>query len=540
MRKIALILIILTSQYSVMFATNPTKTFNLSPSSPNDSWTPTIGPSETATLTINIASSGTISGITYTRQSPPAPSITGGNVLWSNQGGTVFDVTNTDPDAGNTSISQSCVWNPSTPLNASGLGNGAQGPTPISGLGAATAYFQPVNIAWCYPQGDLKKTDENLPFELSAKDANGDPVTINFDEVIPTHIAPSTATVNISGGTAQSSSGTSGNASTPNGCKNQLVCRYTPGTTAAQKSHLSETAIKFLKLVPIPVTTPDSINGATNYIVSGDLVENLKLKTTTNFEIQGPPGYSISSITSSRNNTDALSVSSGTLDSDGKLKTVLTTRENINTSTTLSVNSLQFNSHTLNFPYKFEDKFWLTVYYTTMEEGFVESNGFIETTTTITAYLVYGGNQTVNITLNADFVNALKEEGMGRMITSVNGRTYIGYYSGKYYLKVYPVGNGSNQLVDKISCATYQKNIVGNSSKRAAVKIDDAAANSAFGNSIFRADDSGGAIKNNHIDLYWGEDWPQYSNASLASGTSYTGTGNDTYTAKVIYEKDQY
>ena len=49
-----------------LLANSPqTRSFNLTPTSPTDSWAPTVGPGESATLTITIAQSGSANGSSY-------------------------------------------------------------------------------------------------------------------------------------------------------------------------------------------------------------------------------------------------------------------------------------------------------------------------------------------------------------------------------------------------------------------------------------------------------------------------------------------
>jgi hypothetical protein len=156
--------------------------------------------------------------------------------------------------------------------------------------------------------------------------------------------------------------------------------------------------------------------------------------------------------------------------------------------------------------------FFCTLYYTPRETGFRANAGFDTSQETRDGLLgrYYG----------RDFLRAVMKEGFARLERSVNGKNYI-KYDGAWGYADHPLGNRGNKLVARKSCAvsTLQSLIPGKGS----IRILSPTVRRVFGSEDWEVSDTGGGIKPEQIDLYWGEDDPRAPGRHIArpKGTSF-------------------
>lgn len=139
-----------------------------------------------------------------------------------------------------------------------------------------------------------------------------------------------------------------------------------------------------------------------------------------------------------------------------------------------------------------------TLYYTPMESGFTAERGFDVTPETRPGLK--------GRTYPREFLQAIKKEGFGRLITAVNGLDYIRYEGeGLYGFAKHVTGRGG-VLVPGFSAATRR----GQSHFRYGVelRIGGEAICEVFESEDWKVMDTGGGLRRWHIDLYWGEDEP--------------------------------
>jgi hypothetical protein len=144
--------------------------------------------------------------------------------------------------------------------------------------------------------------------------------------------------------------------------------------------------------------------------------------------------------------------------------------------------------------------FFCTVYYTPKESGFTAERGF--DATPMSAPGLDGR------TYPRSFLQAVKREGFGRLITPVNGRNYLQYVSrGRYQFAAAPLGSRGNVLVPRKSCAVARQNRF--LRQRMKLVIDGQTVNEVTGAREWDVADTGGGLHPLQIDLYWGEDEPR-------------------------------
>jgi hypothetical protein len=104
-----------------------------------------------------------------------------------------------------------------------------------------------------------------------------------------------------------------------------------------------------------------------------------------------------------------------------------------------------------------------------------------------------------------DFLRAVKKEGVGRIITPVNGRDYIRYNRGSYGFASQPSGGGG-ALVPRFSAAAK----LGQTGLRRGTIIETSstAVQEIFGSIRWKIVDTGGGLRRWQVDCYYGEDEP--------------------------------
>jgi hypothetical protein len=143
--------------------------------------------------------------------------------------------------------------------------------------------------------------------------------------------------------------------------------------------------------------------------------------------------------------------------------------------------------------------FFCTVYYTPKESGFTAERGFDVTPATAAGL---GGR-----TYPRSFLNSVKKEGFGRIVTSVGGRNYIQYVGGRFRFARAPLGSRGNVLVPRKSCAISTRNKY--LRQRLALLIASETVDECLGSRDWEVADTGGGIHPLQIDLYYGEDEPR-------------------------------
>ena len=139
-----------------------------------------------------------------------------------------------------------------------------------------------------------------------------------------------------------------------------------------------------------------------------------------------------------------------------------------------------------------------TLYYTPKESGFTFQRGF--DATPITKPGLQGR------TYPRDFLRSVKKEGVGRIVTPVNGRNYIRYNGGgSFAIASHPTGGGGI-LVDRYSAAI--KSTQGALRHGAIVETSSPEVQKIFGSRRWKIMDTGGGLRRWQIDCYFGEDEP--------------------------------
>ena len=259
-----------------------------------------------------------------------------------------------------------------------------------------------------------------------------------------------------------------------------------------------------------------------NYVAAGSRLANEKLDLRAGLFHRNceKKNQNVGAPVSSRGTIDSFDPATITLDKCGKAKSLLKTRENIGL-VKVTLDGAETEDH-LMLPAIFKDKFLCTIYYTVIETGCTSGGPTI-----ITANYP-GGHAT--LTVNSTFATIVGMEGSGRLATAHLGFPYLGHDGSNYFLTPYPVGNHSNQLVPKVSCAAYSQQLISKSSGHSTVRTWNESIATHFGNDTFQVDDVGQAIGADHLDLYWGEDNPagQTGQARFrpAGAGSYTGASD--------------
>lgn len=144
--------------------------------------------------------------------------------------------------------------------------------------------------------------------------------------------------------------------------------------------------------------------------------------------------------------------------------------------------------------------FFCTVYYTPKESGFTADRGFDVTPASASGL---GGR-----TYPRSFLNSVKKEGFGRLVTPVGGRNYIQYVGGgRFRFAKVPLGSRGNVLVPRKSCAVSTRNRF--LRQRLALLIKSETVDECLGSRDWEVADTGGGIHPLQIDLYYGEDEPR-------------------------------
>ena len=132
-----------------------------------------------------------------------------------------------------------------------------------------------------------------------------------------------------------------------------------------------------------------------------------------------------------------------------------------------------------------------------MESGFTFERGF--DATPVTKPGLHGRKYP------RDFLRSVKKEGVGRINTPVNGRSYVRYNDGSYTFTSHPSGGGG-ALVPRFSAAMK----LGHRGLRRGMSVETTSpiVKEVFGSTRWKIVDTGGGLRRWQIDCYFGEDEP--------------------------------
>jgi hypothetical protein len=139
-----------------------------------------------------------------------------------------------------------------------------------------------------------------------------------------------------------------------------------------------------------------------------------------------------------------------------------------------------------------------TLYYTPRESGFTFERGF--DATPVTKPGLRGRKYP------RDFLRSVKKEGVGRIVTPVNGRNYIRYNGGDSYAFASNPTGGGGILVPRFSAAL--KFTHGGLRRGAIIETQSPEVQKVFGSNRWKIMDTGGGLRRWQIDCYYGEDEP--------------------------------
>lgn len=249
--------------------------------------------------------------------------------------------------------------------------------------------------------------------------------------------------------------------------------------------------------------------GAYNYVAQGSVLQNNKhnLRVGLEYTDKAKANQNVGAPQSSRGpQKDSFNPATIKLDEEGKKKFLLITKEH-EQSLKVTLDGEESEMHQM-LPAVFFDKFQLTVYYTTKETGYGGGNIRIR---------VRGRRDPIEV--NNAFRAQVVMEGFGRLTPAhetAYGQPYLGYDPDLgYYLAPEPLGNRSNPLVPRQSCAVDSRQLRTTISR---VEIFSPTLIEVLGNNMWDAADSGQRIGLNHIDLYWGDDEPAPDNSNWPAG----------------------
>lgn len=291
---------------------------NISPSSPNASWSVILRANEDATASVSVAPTGTANGVSYQLSSGPSATITGsGDILWtgamSGNGGT-FSVCNTGEETANTTASVGCVWSPTTSGGGSGgSGSSPSSPPDVNGLAEAIAELTGGRyIAWDFtPAMQAADGLNTIEYTVWMGDANGEPLKTEFSNITAENLDPTVASWTISQPASEPGGVTmaTGDVTTLDGSTGKLktdytICGVSKSDTAAETLHFATVRLKevhfrgfsgasgfALKQHDDPETAIDSpewldVNLNGNTADSGDKNEPGAFKKSTTFKVQ--------------------------------------------------------------------------------------------------------------------------------------------------------------------------------------------------------------------------------------------------------------
>jgi hypothetical protein len=150
--------------------------------------------------------------------------------------------------------------------------------------------------------------------------------------------------------------------------------------------------------------------------------------------------------------------------------------------------------------------FHATVYYTPLEEAFLEEAGFDMTPTTRQGLR---GKQ-----FPRDFLKAVELEGFGRMRTPVEGKKYVSCCRGRWDYAEAPLDSCGQPLRAFESTAVAAEYELVRS--QANFRVQAMGLPPAFRDARWKVCDTGGGLKPGQIDFYWGEDAPMGPGVKLS------------------------
>jgi hypothetical protein len=143
-----------------------------------------------------------------------------------------------------------------------------------------------------------------------------------------------------------------------------------------------------------------------------------------------------------------------------------------------------------------KDRFHCTIYYTPLETGFHEEEGFNVKPETRAGL---DGHE-----FPRDFLLAVEKEGFGKMRAPIKSKNYVQYYGGEWGFAELPIDGQKNPLVPKKSWAVSKKQRLIPAAALLRIEVPDV----EFAMHHWLATDTGSGLDENQIDLYWGEDDP--------------------------------
>jgi hypothetical protein len=138
-----------------------------------------------------------------------------------------------------------------------------------------------------------------------------------------------------------------------------------------------------------------------------------------------------------------------------------------------------------------------TVYYTPRESGFTKKGGFDLTPQSLESIPARE--------FSADFLKAVRMEGVGRLSNAIEGKKYLAYM-GSWKLVDRPLGTRNKALEPMRSAALSKSGAVWKNGDW--ILIRSAGLPGRFQYSVWRVDDVGAGVGKQQLDLYCGEDDP--------------------------------
>ena len=164
------------------------------------------------------------------------------------------------------------------------------------------------------------------------------------------------------------------------------------------------------------------------------------------------------------------------------------------------------------------------LYYTPMESGFTVARGF--DATLVTKPGLHGRKYP------RDFLSAVEKEGFGRIVTPVNGHSYIRYAGGNSYSFYASPTGGGGFLVARFSAAA--RPFKSGLRRGLLIETSNLTIRQTFGGNRWQIVDTGGGLRRWQVDLYWGEDEPLGPGHLIARprGTNFEYAYSEAYIIK--------
>jgi len=162
-----------------------------------------------------------------------------------------YSGTNPNGDAGSSTVTVTCTWNPVLPTMAGGTNSAPMQnmPPPINGSGTGTITTRPIIINWSVSQNSIKRANgsDQIAYAITATDDNGTPVNVNFTSLVPANATPSNPQWIISNDSGQNTDTLQGTISSYTGSSGNLTVEYS--FNGKTKTSTSPTGLVFWKIV---------------------------------------------------------------------------------------------------------------------------------------------------------------------------------------------------------------------------------------------------------------------------------------------------